>query len=143
MPLQRGLEFLLHPKYDGADQAKYGGQAWHLLVAPRGSAKVDYLWPVSGPVGTARHQFIGPAFGWTAEESLAITPRSLRFVLNEEDYQRAERLSKEIIASSNPKTRERPRLGKGLLRLHILSFEREGESINGIEIRGESCVPTR
>jgi hypothetical protein len=140
-PLQRGLTFRLHTEYDEGQTQKYGGQAWHIVVAPSDRRDTDYLWLVSSPVGTARHLMIGPAFGWTAEESLKMTPRLLRFVLNEEDYRAAEVLNKEIIATFDSRTAERERLGKGTLTLEIARFERTGNAIHWIELKGESCVP--
>jgi hypothetical protein len=130
-PLQRGLEFRLNPE-----------PAWHITVGPDGRSEVmDFLWPVSPPLGSSRQLFIGPSLNFTADESLRWTPRRLRYVLNGDDYAKAEALNKEIIATFESRSAEREALGKGTLTLDIVGSEVRDGTIRWIEVKGESCVP--
>jgi hypothetical protein len=123
--IQYGLEFML-------------SKDWGISVRPAAQGEPDYLWLVSPPLRTAPHRMFGAGYGFTAAQSAALN-RSLRFVLNQTDYDAA----MDAIGLPDPaETLKRlDALGRGTLVLYVDKYELDGNAFKWISFHGEACVP--
>ncbi len=91
----RGLDFVLSPDSMGG-----GITGWTIQVTPQGKPPdpecTDYLWVVTPPFRFMNARYLSTAYGFTAQEAVAMSPRDFKFVLNCDDYkaerQRVERV---------------------------------------------------
>ena len=131
--LERSLEFRLK----ASDQAG----VWLIMVGPENSP-YDYLWIASPPFQTAPHRQIGAGYGLTAEQSVSMTPRRLRFVTSDDAYERAltvyDRARTQAAGST---ARDFEALGEGTLELSITGFSVAGEELAWIRVKGRACQP--
>ena len=123
--IQHGLEFRL-------------SKNWEISVRPVGEPEPDYLWLVSPPLRTAPHRMFGPGYGFTAAQSAQLN-RSLRFVLNQPDYDAAMEAIELHDAAETLKRLDV--LGRGTLVLYVDKFELDGNAFKWISFHGEACVP--
>jgi hypothetical protein len=143
-PIQRGLFFrFIAEAARGLDE---GRQIWHITVGPEGSTDlVDYVWPVSPPINSTHHLFVGPGLDWTAADSVGMNPRSLRFVLGAQPLHEAEtvyaRITKQVVTGSAYDSTRLRELGEGELTVTLEDVVMEGPAIRSIRLQVESCVP--
>jgi hypothetical protein len=122
--LHHGLEFRL-------------SKAWQISVGPAGD-QTDYLWLVSPPLHFAPQRFFGRSYYVSAAESMKLQ-RSLRFVINRQDYDAA--LAAGELDDAAESLRRLDILGRGVLILYIDKYELDGETLRWISFHGEACVP--
>jgi hypothetical protein len=123
--IQHGLEFTL-------------SKEWTISVRPAAGREPDYLWLVSPPLRTAPHRMFGAGYGFTAAQSAALN-RSLRFVLNQQDYDAA--LAAIDLADGAETLKRLDALGRGTLVLYVDKYELNGNAFKWISFHGEACVP--
>jgi hypothetical protein len=127
-----------------------GDAGWDIRVGRPEDSGYDYVWVVTPPFQTAPHRKIGPGYGRTARESVAIE-RKLSFVLNDTDYAAALDVVRGIraISASPERIAELNRLAKGNLTIKVTKFglrkaadeHNFDEALDWIELTGEACVP--
>ena len=133
-PLDGELEFRLK----GSER----NGVWDIRVGPRNSP-YDYLWIASPPFQTAPHLRIGSGYGLTAEQSVSMSPRRLRFVTSDDAFVRA-RAMYERARSQAPlgiTATDFAALGEGTLELSITGFDVAGEELAWIRVKGRACQP--
>lgn len=123
--LQRGLEFRL-------------SKDWVISVGPASDHSLDYLWLVSPPLRMAPHRMFGKGYGLTAAESAKLN-RSLRFVLNQQDYGAATQAIS--LPDAGETLKQLDALGRGQLILYLDTYELKGDDFSWIRFHGEACVP--
>jgi hypothetical protein len=134
-----GLEFRL----DAEDAL-----GWSISVR-EGESGPNLMWVVSPPFQTAPQRHIGPVYGLTARESVGFD-RSLRFVLNRNDYDRAEAIVRNDLPASETSKRLED-LGRGTLSIRVTNFAidqttgRSGtaDALAWIEFEARACRPER
>lgn len=133
----RGLEFRLTVERESR-------ASWIVSIGPRATI-VDYMWPVSPPLQTAPHHFIGAAYHLTAVESAQLTPRRYRFVLTPAEYERVVELIRHPGPDAPRLTAEYlERMGRGTLLLRITGYAPTPgvDALDWITFRGRACTPT-
>jgi hypothetical protein len=138
-PLQQGLEFRM---------VKFGLNGWRIEVGPRGDPRKDYLWAVSPPYRSAPHRQVGPGYGLDAHESATLTPRELRYVVTNADYEKAIALVVQA-ESGDVDLAGIEALGRGALTLRIAGFGVDehtaapfpGGTLEWVAVTGQGCVP--
>ncbi|MGA7990477.1 MAG: hypothetical protein WCC53_03495 [Thermoanaerobaculia bacterium] len=134
----RGMEVRLRSR-QGAAWA-----AWGIEVGPVGTT-TDYLWIASPPFQTAPHRQIGNGYDFTARDSVALSPRRLRFVTSAAEYDHAIALADRAgrDASAGITADDFTALGKGSLELWITRFDlnERADDLNWISVRGRACQP--
>jgi len=144
-PLPRGLEFRLR-----ADLGNREGDwnYWSIQVGPAKDRRADFLWITSLRWQTAPHRIIGTGYGLSAAESLQMSPRKFRFVLNASDYAEARTYYDGTNRSRRDIRQQLDRLGKGTVNLEIINSAvqvgNDGSETNFIdwfEFRATICVP--
>jgi hypothetical protein len=145
-PLPRGLEFRLR-----ADLGNREGDPnyWAIEAGPAKDRRVDFLWITSIPWQSAPHRIIGRGYGLSAGESLQMSPRTFRFVLNASDYAEARTYYDGKNQSRRDTIQQLERLGRGTVSLEIINSAvkvgkdgRETDFIDWFEFRAKVCVPT-
>ena len=130
-----GLEFRLTDE---------GPAGWMISVGPKRTAH-DYLWPVSPPLQTAPHLFIGPAYGQQPHRSAQMTPRKFRFVLTRAEYDRVVAAIEKGRSGhqSTITAADLERMGRGTLVLRITghALVPAGDELEWITFRGTACGP--
>jgi hypothetical protein len=144
-PIQNGLVFRFTA--EAARRIGSDTRVWHITVGPAGPGDgIDYVWPVSLPINSTHHLFVGPGLDWTAADSLAINPRRLHFVLTADDLKEAERVyaeaTKQVVAGSSFNSKALRKLGAGDLTVTLLDGAVNGGRIESIRLIVRSCVPT-
>jgi hypothetical protein len=129
--LRGGLEFRL-AVVDGG---------WSIEVGPDQDRAADYLAPVSPPFRVAPHRMIGTAYGVPAEESVRVTPRQFRFVLNARDAQRARDIASAALVGDLYRLKELDKLATGTVSLRILEADADGEVVRWVGFSAEACYP--
>lgn len=143
-PIQRGLEFrFTSEKARGLED---GRQIWHITVGPTGSGdQVDYVWPVSPPINSTHHLFVGPGLDWTAADSVRLNPRRLFFVLDARDLQTAEaayqQITRQVVAGGSFDSQPLRDLGRGELTVTIGQPVIKQDRIDSLRLFVRSCVP--
>jgi hypothetical protein len=130
-PLPSGLEFRL-PFSEGG---------WSITVGPADDRAADFLAPVSPPFRSAPHRVIGFAFGVTAEDSVRVSPRALRFVLSRRDAQAARDIASAARVGDMHRLKDLDRLTTGTLVLRITGAEADEEVVRWFGFDAEACVP--
>jgi hypothetical protein len=130
-PLPAGLEFRL----------PYDGGGWAIVVGPRDDPEADFLAPASPPFRSAPHRFIGPGFGVTAEDSVRVSPRALKFVLSRRDAQAARDMGSAALVGDVQRLKELDRLATGTLTLRITGADADEEVVRWVGFDAEACVP--
>ncbi|MFW6089398.1 MAG: hypothetical protein ACODAB_06575 [Gemmatimonadota bacterium] len=64
-------------------------QGWTIRVTSTEDRDADYLMVVTPPYRFSNRRYVDTGYGHTAEEALAWTPRTFRFVANRRDFERA------------------------------------------------------
>jgi hypothetical protein len=75
-----------------SQQALFG---WSIEVAPAEESKsenAEYVWVVTPPYHFGNIHYLDTSYGTRAEDSVKVSPRDFNFVLNQQQYQRAEDL---------------------------------------------------
>jgi hypothetical protein len=143
-PLQRALVFRFTAETGrGLEQAE---PVWHITVGPEGPGdRIDYVWPVSPPINSTRHLFVGAGLDWTAAHSLRMNPRRLRFVLTAQELRQAESAYQRIVkqAVSNQPFDSTPLrdLGRGELTVTFGNVVVTDDRIESLTLFVRSCVP--
>jgi len=143
-PMQHGLvfRFTAEPARGlGSDQ-----RVWHITVGPVApDDHIDYVWPVSLPINSAHHLFVGPGLDWTAKESVMLNPRRLRFVLTPQELESAEtahtQATKQVIAGSAIDADGLRRIGPGELTVTLRDVTLDAGRIESLRLAVRSCVP--
>jgi len=144
-PLPQGLEFRLR-----ADLGNREGDwnYWSIEVGPATDRRVDFLWITSLPWQTAPHRIIGAGHGLSEGESLQMSPRKFRFVLNTSDYAEARTCYDGKNRSRRDIRQQLERLGKGTVSFEItnsaVEVGNDGSGTNFIhwfEFQARICVP--
>lgn len=130
-PIQLGLEI----------RAVFSAGGWQIAVGPTEAPDADYLAPVSPPYRSPLHLRIGPGHGLTAADSLDITPREFRFVLNGRDAQLAWDIASAALLGDMHRWKDMAKLTTGTLTLRITDSRAEFDVVQWIELAGEACVP--
>jgi hypothetical protein len=130
-PLPSGLEFRL----------PYASGSWSIVVGPRDDPGADFLAPASPPFRSAPHRVIGPAFGVTAEESVRVSPRVLRFVLSRRDAQAARDIASAALVGDVRRLKDLDKLASGTLTLRITDGDADEEVVRWVGFDAEACVP--
>jgi hypothetical protein len=130
-PLPSGLEFRL----------PFADTSWSITVGPRDDRDADFLAPVSPPFRSAPHRVIGPGYGVTAEDSVGVSLRTLRFVLNRHDAQVARDIASAALVGDLPRLKELDRLATGTLTLRITAADADEEVVRWMGFEAEACVP--
>jgi hypothetical protein len=143
-PLQDGLVFRFTAETGRLLQD--GREVWHITVGPDGpDDRIDYVWPVSPPINSTRHLFVGPGLDWTASDSVRMNPRRLHFVLGPDELRRAERVYQDItrqVVAGAPFDSARLRdLGRGELTVTLEDVVMAADRIGSLRIFVRSCVP--
>ena len=131
-PLERALEFRLK----ASDQTGL----WLIGLGPRNSPD-DYLWIASPPFQTAPHLQIGAGYGLTAEQSVSMSPRRLRFVTSDDAYERALAMYDRARTQVGITAKDFEALGEGTLELSITGFDAAREELAWIRVKGRACQP--
>jgi hypothetical protein len=132
-PLLLGLELRLGFSEGG----------WRIAVGPADDRRADYLAPVSPPYRSPLHLRIGAGYGITADDSLSITPRELRFALNRRDAQVAGDIASAGLLGDMHRWKDMAKLTTGTLTLRITDSRAEDDVIEWIALSGEACIPAR
>lgn len=130
--LERALEFRLR----ASDQTNL----WLIRVGPQNSPD-DYLWIASPPFQTAPHLQIGAGYGLTAEQSVSMTPRRLRFVTSDDAYERARTMYDRARTQVGITARDVEALGEGTLELSITGFNVARGELAWIRAKWRACQP--
>ena len=130
-PLPSGLEFRL----------PYSGGIWSISVGPRDDRTADFLAPVSPPFRNSPHLIIGSAYGVTAEDSVHVTRRELRFVLNRRDAQAARDIAFGAFAGDLQRLKDLDKMARGTLTLRITGADADEEVVRWVGFDAEACVP--
>jgi hypothetical protein len=131
-PLPAELEFRL----------PYEGNGWSISVGPRGDRAADFLAPVSPPFRAAPHRVIGAGFGVSAQNSVQVTPRVLRFVLTRRDAQAARDIAFGAFAGDLQRLKDIDRMRRGTLTLRITGADADDEVVSWFGFDAEACLPT-
>jgi hypothetical protein len=129
--LPRGLEVRI----------PFAGNGWRIVVGPRDDRAADFLAPVSPPFRSAPHLAIGSAYGVPARESIAVTPRRLRFVLNRHDAQAARDIGSAALLGDMSRWKQLDTLGTGTITVNITDGEADDEIVEWFAFTAEACVP--
>jgi hypothetical protein len=132
-PLPRGLEFRLVVSRDA-------GLGWRISVGPTDDAIADYLAPVSPPYQSAPHLTIGAGYGVTAADSVRLTPREFRFVLNSRDMQLAWEIASAARMGDMHRLKDMSKLPQGTLKLRITDSRAADDTVEWIAFAAEACV---
>lgn len=131
-------------------------QGWRIGVTPVQDRDADYLRVVTPPYRFSNRRYVDTGYGHTAEEALAWTPRTFRFVGNRRDFELA-RESLEVLLWSGEHTEDeiaRARAVRDSLRTYEGEFtivdgavrDRDRDDSPGIidwlSFRVVLCVPT-
>jgi hypothetical protein len=130
-PLPSDLEFRL----------PYQGSGWSISVGPRDDREADFLSPVSPPFRSAPHRVIGSGFGVTAEESVRVSPRVLRFVLTRRDAQAARDIASAALVGDVQRLKDLDKLVTGTITLRITGADADEEAVQWLGFDAEACVP--
>jgi hypothetical protein len=130
-PLPSGLEFRL----------PYAAGGWAIIVGPRDDPEADFLAPASPPFRSAPHRVIGTGFGVTAQDSVRVSPRELRFVLSRRDAQAARDMASAALVGDVRRLKDLDRLTTGTLTLRITDADADEEVVRWVGFDGEACVP--
>jgi hypothetical protein len=130
-PLPSGLAFRL----------SYAAGGWAIVVGPADDPEADFLAPVSPPFRAAPHRVIGSGFGVTAQESVRVSPRVLRFVLTRRDAQAARDIASAALAGDRRGLRDLDKLATGTISLTISDAEADDEVVEWVDFTAEACVP--
>jgi hypothetical protein len=129
--LPSGLEFRL----------PYSEGGWSITVGPADDREADFLAPVSPPFRSAPHRFIGLGFGVTAEDSVRVSPRALRFVLSRRDAQAARDIASAALVGDTHRLTHLDKLTTGTLMLRITGADADEEVVRWFGFDAEACVP--
>ena len=129
--LPAGLEFRL----------PYSEGGWSIAVGPADDRAADFLAPVSPPFRSAPHRVIGSAFGVTAQDSVRVSPRALRFVLNRRDAQAARDIASAARVGDSYRLKDLDKLATGTLMLRITDADADEEVVRWFGFDAEACVP--
>lgn len=132
-PLPAELEFRL----------PYEGSGWSISVGPQNDRAADFLAPVSPPFRSAPHRIIGSGFGVTAQESVRVSPRALRFVLSRRDAQAARDIASAALLGDVQRLKDLDKLAAGTVTVRITAAEADEEVIRWLGFEAEACVPVR
>lgn len=143
-PLQRGLVFRFTS--ERARGFQEGPQVWHISVGPEGSDdRIDYVWPVSPPINSTHHLFVGPGLDWSAADSVRLNPRRLFFVLDRRDLETAERvyrqITRQVVAGAGYDSQRLRDLGRGELTVTLGQVVMKDDRIDSLRVFVRSCVP--
>ena len=130
-PLPAELEFRL----------SYEANGWSISVGPRDDRAADFLAPVSPPFRSAPHRVIGSGFGVTAQESVRVSTRALRFVLSRRDAQAARDIGSAALLGDVRRLKDLDRLGAGKVTLRITGADADEEAIRWLGFEAEACLP--
>ena len=130
-PLPSDLEFRLI----------YAVNGWSISVGPRSDGQADFLAPVSPPFRSAPHRVVGAAFGVSAEDSVRLSPRSFRFVLNRRDAQMARDIASAAIVGDTGRLKQLDTLPSGTVTLRITGADADDEVIRWFSFEAEVCAP--
>ena len=117
------------------------GNGWRIVVGPQDDRAADFLAPVSPPFRSAPHLAIGSAYGVPAHESIAVTPRRLRFVLSRHDAQVARDIGAAALLGDMHRWKELDKLRTGTVTVHITDGEADEEVVEWVAFSAEACVP--
>jgi hypothetical protein len=130
-PLPLDLEFRL----------PYEGNGWSISVGPRDDRAADFLAPVSPPFRSAPHRVIGSGFGVTAQESVRVSPRALRFVLSRRDAQAARDIASAALVGDVHRLKDLDKLATGRITLRITDADADDEVVRWLGFDAEACIP--
>jgi hypothetical protein len=81
-------------------------RGWTLVVYPRDSSEQwqDWTYPVNLPIRTGETQLLGTGYGSTVQEELSQphSIRSIRFVLNQSDFNKYSKMANDALDSPDP-----------------------------------------
>jgi hypothetical protein len=117
------------------------GSTWRIAVGPRDDPEADFLAPVSPPFRASPHLVIGSAYGVPAHDSVRVSPRQLRFVLNRRDAQQARDIASAALVGDLHRLKELDRLAAGRLTLRIVDAAADEEVVAWFAFAAEACVP--
>ena len=129
--LPLGLEFRL----------SRAGPAWRIVVGPRDDPDADFLAPVSPPFRASPHLVIGTAYGVPAHDSVRVTLRRLRFVVNRHDAQQARDIASAALVGDLQRLKDLDKLAAGRLTIQIVDADADEEVVNWIAFTAEACLP--
>ena len=132
-PLPSDLEFRL----------PYEGNAWSISVGPRDDRAADFLAPVSPPFRSAPHRVIGSGFGVTAQDSVRVSPRALKFVLSRRDAQAARDIASAALVGDVQRLKDLAKLATGTITLRITGAEADEEVVRRLGFDAEACLPAK
>jgi hypothetical protein len=130
-PLPSDLEFRL----------PYEGNGWSISVGPRDDRAADFLAPVSPPFRSAPHRVIGSGFGVTAQESVGVSLRALRFVLSRRDAQAARDIASAALVGDVQRLKDLDKLATGTITLRITGADADEELVRWLGFDAEACIP--
>jgi hypothetical protein len=122
---------------------RFAGGGWDIAAGPADDRTADYLAPVSPPYRSPLHLRIGPGYGLTAEDSLHITPRELRFALTRGDAQLAWDIASAGLLGDMRRWKDMATITTGTLTLRITDSRAEHDVIEWIALSGEACIPVK
>lgn len=130
-------------------------QGWTIRVTPSDAPDADYSRVVTPPYRFSNARYVDTGYGYTAEQALAWTPRTFRFVVDEHAYERATETLRILLWSGEHSDEEinRARAARDSLRSYEGTFtivdgavrDEDGQGSLGVidwmSFRAEVCVP--
>jgi hypothetical protein len=141
-PLPHGLVFRM------VSEGTSTPSQWVLKVTPHDKPFDDFMWMVSPPWQTAPQRVIGPSYGLTIRESMAIR-RALRFVLSDNDYAQARAVYEAVSRGETVGVLEQLQaLGKGTVDIEVTGYGIQkssdgavADTVDWITFKAVACVP--